>query len=180
MDPQPFKRRDETPILYGSDTGQICRNRKSEDGPPKDFLSPDIFAETSEEEEERQLDRPECRIEEDDHDKRSFLISLGQGDESRSGLFNARWNVHYFIHVGGEDLPYDGRGDDKTQGRQHKIIVNEQFLEASQTCHETQAAADNRESNSSPYETLSSGQYETVWAQGISDFNERGRQVAAL
>ena len=82
--------------------------------------------------------------------------------------------------MGGEDLPYDGRGDDKTQGRQHKIIVNEQFLEASQTCRETQAAADNRKSSSSPDETLSSGQYETVWAQGISDFNGRGRQVAAL
>ena len=55
-------------ILNGAQTSKIRRDGYGQNGPPHRLLIPHIMTQPSEEDQKRELDGPEARVEKDNHD----------------------------------------------------------------------------------------------------------------
>lgn len=101
-----IKRIHETAVRNGTDRGKICRHCESQDSPPEKLLPYDVFAQSFEENQKRDLYCPQGRIEEDDHSSGGFGIVLEVGRKIRSWRASVGDGKH-LKHVFRENLPDD-------------------------------------------------------------------------
>lgn len=94
-------------VLNGAQTGKIRRDGYGQNRPPHRLLIPHIVTQPSEEDQERELDGPEPRVEKDNHDDGSAQVPRRTLRKVYWGWEDlARGNPNVEVHIVFAHLPY--------------------------------------------------------------------------
>ena len=117
-------------ILDGAQTRKIRRDGYGQNRPPHRLLIPHVVAEPSEEEQERELDGPEPRVEKDNHDDGSAQVPRRTLRKIYWGWEDlARGDPNVEIQIVFAHLPYYAVYQEQQAGEEDQGVVCEELVE---------------------------------------------------